>query len=230
MTEFSAALFSALWLGILTSISPCPLATNIAAISFVGRRISKTPAVLTAGFLYTIGRSIAYILVGSLIVTGLTANHEISQWLQSHMNRLMGPFLIIIGMILIEWLKFNLSFGSSGTEALQKRVETMGLLGALLLGFVFAMSFCPVSAALFFGSLLPLAVSNSSTIIFPTVYGIGTALPVFIFALLLAFGANSIGKVYNRITAFETKARKFTGWLFIGIGLYFCLKYIFRCI
>ncbi|MGW8258007.1 MAG: hypothetical protein ACWGMZ_11015, partial [Thermoguttaceae bacterium] len=46
---------SALWLGILTSISPCPLATNIAAISYIGRRVDSSKQVFLTGLVYTLG-------------------------------------------------------------------------------------------------------------------------------------------------------------------------------
>jgi cytochrome c biogenesis protein CcdA len=113
-------------------------------------------------------------------------------------------------------------------EGLQKRVDAIGIWGALLLGAVFALSFCPVSAALYFGSLIPLAVKANSSVVLPIVYGIGTALPVMVFAVLLALSAQSVGKAYNILAKIEWWARIITGWIFILLGLYFSLKYIFE--
>jgi len=216
---------SALWLGILTSISPCPLATNIAAISFIGRRVDSPRKVFAAGLLYTAGRSVAYVLVGGLLVFGLTSAPLLSQLLQKQMNRVLGPILIIAGMFLLELLKVNMGGGVS--EKMQRRVEAMGLWGAALMGIVFAMSFCPVSAALFFGSLIPVAVKYESAALLPSLYGIGTALPVVVFAVLLAFGVRSIGKAFGAITRFELWARRVTGAVFIIVGIYLTLLHIF---
>ena len=142
------------------------------------------------------------------------------------MNMLLGPLLIIVGMILLELISFNIS-GRGVSERMQKKVESLGVWGATLLGIVFALSFCPTSAALFFGSLLPLALKHESGIILPAVYGIATGLPVLVFAVLIAIGANKVAQVYNRIVSFERWARRITGALFILIGIYYCLINIF---
>jgi cytochrome c biogenesis protein CcdA len=142
------------------------------------------------------------------------------------MNLAMGPLLIIIGMVLLELISFSRR-GGGISEKMQHRVDRLGMWGALLLGIVFAFSFCPVSAALFFGSLLALAVKNGSGIILPAVYGMGTALPVLVFAVLIAFSANRIGRAYGRMAAFEYWARRVTGTVFIAAGIYYSLTYIF---
>ena len=226
MTELPVALVSAFWLGVLTSISPCPLATNIAAISFVGRRVGSPGKVFSAGLLYTFGRALTYLVLGVLLVSSMLSAPSISHILQKYMNMLLGPLLIIVGMILLELISFNIS-GRGVSERMQKKVESLGVWGATLLGIVFALSFCPTSAALFFGSLLPLALKHESGIILPAVYGIATGLPVLVFAVLIAIGANKVAQVYNRIVAFERWARWITGVLFILIGIYYCLINIF---
>ena len=226
MNELLPAALSALWLGILTSISPCPLATNIAAISFISRRVSRTRVVFLMGLLYTLGRMLTYVILAILLVTSILSIPQVSHILQKYMNKLLGPILIFVGMILLELIHINVS--SSGlTEKMQKRVEAGGIWGAGLLGVLFALSFCPISAALFFGSLIPLSVKCSSSLMLPALYGIGTGLPVFLFALLIAFGAQSVGKTFNKLTQLEWWTRRITGIIFILIGIYFCLAYIF---
>jgi len=224
MSELLVGLGSALWLGILTSISPCPLATNIAAISFIGRKVNKPGYVLCTGALYTIGRSVTYVVLGALLVTSLLSMPVVSHWLQRYMNRLLGPLLIIVAIMLLDMLQFGTK-GSNVGQWCQKRAEKFGLTGALLLGIIFALSFCPVSAALFFGSLIPLSVKYSSGVILPLVYGIGTALPVFIFGILIATGAGSLARVFHKVTQFELWARRITGVIFLVIGIYFTLAY-----
>lgn len=224
MNAFLIASASALWLGILTSISPCPLATNIAAISFIGRRVDKPGYVLCTGLLYTIGRTIAYVILGIVLVGSMLAAPAVSNWLQKYMYKLLGPVLIITAMVLLDMLSFN-SKGSNIGQWCQQRAEKFGLFGALFLGAVFALSFCPVSAALFFGSLIPLSIKHSSNITLPVVYGIGTALPVFIFGLLIAVGAGSLAKAFQKVTQFEIWARRITGIIFLLIGFYFSFAY-----
>ncbi|MBU0508959.1 sulfite exporter TauE/SafE family protein [bacterium] len=220
------ALFTAAWLGILTSISPCPLATNIAAISFIGKRLSSTRQVLLASASYVIGRTLAYLIVAAIVVAGLLSIPGVSQFLQKYMNRLLGPVLILAGVFLLEWIRFVIP-GLSAGSGLQARAEKGGLWGPLLLGVVFALSFCPVSAALFFGSLIPLSVQHGSPVLMPVVYGIGTALPVVVFAVLIAVGAQQVGKAFDRLTAFEKWARRITGVIFLLAGVYLILSYWF---
>lgn len=217
---------SALWLGILTSISPCPLATNIAAVSFIGRRVGQTRVVFLTGLLYMLGRMLTYVVLGILLVTSILSIPQVSHILQKYMNKVLGPILIFVGMILLELIRVNIS-GSGLSEKMQKRVEAGGIWGAGLLGVVFALSFCPISAALFFGSLLPLSVKYESGFALPALYGLGTGLPVFLFAVLMAFGAQSVAKAFNRLTQLEWWVRRITGGIFILIGIYYCLVYIF---
>ena len=216
---------SAVWLGLLTSISPCPLATNVAAISFLGRRVDSPRHVLGGGLLYTAGRTVAYVGLGFVFVMGLLSMPETSQFLQRHMNRILGPVLVVTGVLLLEWIRPVLpGFGRRG-EQLRQRLEAKGIWGALPLGALFALSFCPVSAALFFGSLVPLAVRFDSPVVFPTLYGAGTALPVVAFAILIAFGARFVAKAFNRLTAAERWARRLTGMVFLGVGIYMTVVY-----
>jgi cytochrome c-type biogenesis protein len=227
MTEVILGATTALWLGILTSISPCPLATNIAAMSYIGRRVDSPRHVFASGVLYTMGRAFTYLFLGALLVKSLLSASSISFALQNNMNKILGPVLILVGLFLLGAFNFSLP-GIGLSEKMKSRLEKMGVGGPALLGAVFALSFCPVSAALFFGSLIPLAVSSGSPTLLPSVYGIGTALPVTLFALLIASGVHSIGRVYNKVVFFESWARRITGILFIGIGLYFCAVYIFH--
>ena len=217
---------SALWLGILTSISPCPLATNVAAISFVGRRVGNPRQVFLAGLLYTLGRSLAYLVLGVLLVGSLLSVPRVSQALQMYMHKLLGPIMVLVGMFLLDMIKINLP-GSGIGKGVQERIETWGVWGAGALGVVFALSFCPVSAALFFGSLIPLAVDNGSSVLLPTLYGIGTGLPVFVVAVLIASGAHAAGKSLDKLALVGRWARQITGSIFLGVGIYYCLAYIF---
>jgi len=227
MVEWALLIASAFWLGVLTSISPCPLATNIAAISFVGRRVDKPASVLSAGLLYTAGRSLTYMALGILLVSSILSAPRVSLTLQKYMNMLLGPLLIIIGMVLLDLISLNIRGPGIG-ESIKKKAEFLGIWGAGLLGIVVGVSFCPTAGALCFGSLLPLAVKNNSKILLPAIYGLATGLPVLLFAVLLALGANRVAQAYNKIVLFEKWGRKITGILFIIIGIYYCLTHIFH--
>jgi cytochrome c biogenesis protein CcdA len=224
VNEFVLAAGAALWFGILTSISPCPLATNIAAISFIGRKVGRPAYVVSTGLLYTLGRTLTYVILAIVLVKGLSSMPLVSHWLQKYMNRLLGPILILVAMVLLDLLSFNISSGGVASWC-NKRAAGLGLAGALLIGMLFALTFCPVSAALFFATLIPLSIKHSSAVLLPAIYGAGTALPVLIFALLLAISADLMGRVFNRVTQFERWARWITGIIFLAVGIYFTFAY-----
>ncbi|MBN1496536.1 MAG: sulfite exporter TauE/SafE family protein [Spirochaetes bacterium] len=224
--DLATGIFAAVWLGILTSISPCPLATNIAAVSFIGKSAAETKTVAVAGTLYLFGRMTAYAALAALIVSSLLSIPTASDFLQRYMNKLLGPVLIIAGMFLLKLVRLP---AGSGTDpsGLQRLAGKNLPAASFIMGVVFALAFCPVSAALFFGSLVPLAVRHNSSLLMPSLYGAGTALPVLAFALVAAFGARHLSRAFNAVTAFELWGRRITGILFIGIGVYFCLQHIF---
>ena len=224
MTEVWLNIGAALWLGILTSISPCPLATNIAAISYVGRKVAKTRWVLLAGLLYTLGRSIAYLAVAVLVTKGLLSIPGVSNFLQKYMNLLIGPIMLAVGLLLLDIWRFSFNSGGMGNR-LQMRIDKMGVWGAGLLGIVFALAFCPVSAGLFFGGLIPLAVKSDSSVLMPALYGIGTALPVIGFSLILAFAAHLIGAAFKKMTIIERWVRRITAAVMILVGIYLILRH-----
>ncbi|MDX9789770.1 MAG: aromatic aminobenezylarsenical efflux permease ArsG family transporter [Candidatus Kapaibacterium sp.] len=218
--------FSALWLGILTSISPCPLATNIAAVSFIGKKVGSTGGILLAGFAYTFGRVLAYFSAAFLIVLSIASIPEVARFFSKYMNLILGPLLILIGLLLLNIFKLTFSSGGKLIEKVQNFALDKGIYGAVLIGFVFALAFCPISAGLFFGSLIPIAISYNSSVIIPTAYGIGTALPVIIFAFVLGFGAKYISHVYDKTTKIEYWAQRITGVVFIFVGIYFTNLYL----
>ncbi len=226
MDSYFIAIGSAIWLGILTSISPCPLASNIAAITYIGKRVDNPRMVLLSGLMYTLGRMLTYIALGVLVVYSVLSIPEVAVFLQQNMNKFLGPILFIVGFMLLDIIKLRFpGFGVS--QKLSGKFEKFGIWGSGGLGMLFALSFCPISAALFFGSLIPLAIEHQSAIIMPTVYGIGTALPVVVFAVLIALGAKFIGTAFNKISSFEKHARKITAIAFILVGIYYSLIYLF---
>jgi len=219
-------LLSAIWLGILTSVSPCPLASNIAAVSFISRDITSTGRVLRAGTSYVVGRMFCYTLIAFAISASLLNVPKFSYALQLYMPKVLGPVLLLTGIILMEWIPLSFP-GMSLHQKTASRLKDSGMLGSLLLGFLFALAFCPVSAALFFGSLIPLALIEKSAVLLPTIYGIGTGLPVLVFAVVICFSARNIGRLFHAVSKTEYWVRRMTGIVFIFIGIYYVGKYLF---
>lgn len=221
------AVFTALWLGILTSFSPCPLATNVAAVGWLAGAGATPGRTVGAGVLYGLGRALAYALLGGLLTASLLSAVGTARFLQHDLNRILGPLLIVTGMVLLGLLPVRLP--DFDLESKGRRIALHGRgLGAFLLGALFALSFCPVSAALFFGSLLPLATAEASPWALPAVYGVGTALPVLALAALLAFGARWVGRAFRKAETVERVARRMTGILFVGAGLYLSWVYVLQ--
>jgi cytochrome c biogenesis protein CcdA len=233
-------ILAALYLGLLTSISPCPLATNIAAISYVARKVGNTRMLVNAGLLY--------LALAVLLTTTALSIPVVSIFLQKYMHLVLGPIFLLLGMFLVGLITIS-SGGTMMSERMQKRVDAMGIWGALLLGVFFALSFCPTSAAWFFGLValimgseagaitgvlekvgiaLPQASLAGGSFILPLVYGVGTGVPVLVVAFLLAYSAKSVGKTYNVLSKVEWWARMTTGWLFIVVGIWFSLTYVFE--
>ena len=224
MDGLTAAALTALWLGVLTSISPCPMASNIAAVSFVGRNLERRSAALLGGLLYTLGRTVTYVAVAAVVVSGALSVPSLAFFLQKTLNRALGPMLVLVGLVLLGALRIPMpSLGGGGR--LQALAGRGGLWGPLLLGLVFALSFCPTSAALFFGSLIPLAMEKGSRLLLPAAYGVGTAAPVALFAVLLAQGAHAVARAFSLLSTFEKWARRITGAVFLLAGAYYILAY-----
>ncbi len=222
---FLVAIGTAAWLGVLTSISPCPLATNVAAVAFVSREGTSARRALGAGLLYTLGRSAAYIVLAAVAVFAVSRLLDVSRFLQGTLYMLAGPLLIVIGMILLGLIPVRLPKGPRAPS--EEKVRRGGLWGAAGLEALFALSFCPVSAALFFGMLIPLAVRHESVFALPGVYGVATGIPVAILAATIAFGLGRIGAMFDAIGRIERWLRPATAVILILVGVYETLRVVF---
>jgi sulfite exporter TauE/SafE len=211
-------LFSAFLLGLMTAISPCPLATNITAIGFISKDIESKKKVFINGLVYTLGKAISYTTIGLIFFFG-ASQFEFSGVLQEWGEKLLGPLLIIIGLFMLDILRLTIPGIGSLTGKMENKSKS-GFWGVLLLGIVFALAFCPYSGVLYFGMLIPMTVSSATGLFLPISFAIATGIPVIIFAWLIAFSVGSIGNLYNKIKVFETWFRKVIAVVFIGIGIY----------
>lgn len=222
LSNSSVPVLSAFILGVLTSISPCPLATNIAAIGFIGKDLENRNRVFYSGLIYTAGRAISYTLLAFLLYFGAD-QMKLSGFFQRYGEKMIGPLLVIIGIVMLGVIKLNfLSFGNFVEKIRQGKRR--GYLDALLLGMLFALAFCPYSGVLYFGVLIPLTITNSSGLYLPVIYSAGTGIPVILFAWIIAYAISGVGGLFNKIRTFEIWFRKFIAVLFLGVGLYYTIN------
>lgn len=219
----STPVLTAFLLGLLTALSPCPLATNIAAIGFIGKDIENRRRIFRNGLLYTLGRVVAYTLLGLillLILRGGSSLFGVQQAIGTYGELLIGPLLLLIGLFMLWGDKLNLpQFGFQGNaEGLARK----GGWGALLIGILFALAFCPTSGVFYFGMLIPLSATTTAGYLLPAVFAIATALPVLLVAWVLAFSAQQLGNVYGKIQALQKWLNRIVGLIFIFIGIYYC--------
>jgi len=213
------AVVTAFILGLMTAISPCPLATNISAIGFISRDIENRRRVLIKGLVYTLGRAISYTGLGVILFFGASKMH-VTMLFQGWGEKLLGPLLIIIGLLMLDFIKVKFPGFSDLTEKIGEHSKR-SYWGTLLLGMVFAMAFCPYSGVLYFAILIPMTITSIRGLYLPVVFAIATGLPVIIFAWLLAYAVGNVGKLYNQIKTFELWFRRVVAVLFILVGVYY---------
>jgi cytochrome c biogenesis protein CcdA len=211
---------SALLLGLITAISPCPLATNIAAIGYVSRRATERRYAVLTGLLYTLGRMFSYSVIGVLIIVAGLEIPGVATFLQDFGEQVLGPLLIVVGVIMLSINKISLSLGGGKLSSIGGRVANWGMIGGFLLGALFALAFCPYSAVLFFGVLIPLSLKSAGGVTLPAVYAIGTGLPVLVFGVLISAGVARVSTWLNAVTRAEKIIRVAVSIIFIGVGIY----------
>ena len=215
----SLPLLSAFILGLMTAISPCPLATNISAIGFIGKDIENRNKVFYNGLIYTLGRAVTYTGLAAVIFLGAD-QLALSGWFQQYGEKILGPLLIVIGLFMLGIIKIALpGMGRFAQKYQEKGVKNYW--EVLFIGILFALAFCPYSGVLYFGMLLPMTLSSSSGLLLPVAFAIATGIPVIIFAWVLAYTVAGIGKLYNGLKLFEKWFRRVVAVLFIGIGVYY---------
>lgn len=213
---------TALVLGFMTAISPCPLATNITAVGFISKDIENRNRVFVNGLLYTLGRAISYTGIALIIYLGAD-QFRFSGFFQLYGEKILGPLLVVIGLFMLDVIKMKFP-GLSGLTSRMENKSSWGFFDAILLGMIFAMAFCPYSGVLYFGMLVPITVASASGLYLPVVFAIATGIPVIVFAWILAFSIGSIGGFYNKIKNFEIWFRRVIAVLFIVVGIYYIIR------
>ena len=222
----SVPVITAFILGLLTAVSPCPLATNITAIGFIGKDIENRHRIFINGLLYTLGRVVTYTVLGFILIPILregASMFSVQKAVSQYGEILIAPLLIVIGIYMLDLIKLNIPKISINGEYVKKR--TKGSWGALFLGIIFSLAFCPSSGIFFFGMLIPLSAAEAGGYLLPVVYAIATGLPVILVAWVLAYSVAGLGKFYNRIQVFEKWFRKIVAILFIAVGIYYAIMF-----
>ena len=218
MRTWTTMLFvTAFVLGLMTAISPCPLATNITAIGFISKDVENQKKVFINGLVYTLGRAISYTLLAVIIFLGAD-QFKVSGWFQQYGEKIIGPLLIVIGLLMLDVLKIKFP----GMSSLTKRFQENGISSyweVLLLGVLFALAFCPYSGVLYFGMLIPMTIGSASGLYLPVVFAIATGIPIIIFAWLIAYTVSGVGKLYHRLKTFAIWFRRVISVVFLGIGI-----------
>ncbi|TSA38104.1 MAG: sulfite exporter TauE/SafE family protein [Porphyromonadaceae bacterium] len=212
---------TAFLLGLMTAISPCPLATNISAIAFIGKNITDKKTVLLKGVIYTLGRAFTYTVIGLLFYFGL-GEVGLSGFFQRWGEKILGPVLIIIGLFMLGVIESKIPGLGKLTERMEDQAGK-GYWGVFLLGVVFALGFCPYSGVLYFVILIPMTIASAQGLYLPFVFAIATGLPVILFAWMIAYAFGSVGSIYNKIKVFELWFRRVVAVLFIGVGIYYII-------
>jgi cytochrome c biogenesis protein CcdA len=221
MSMNSFPLVAAFFIGLMTALSPCPLATNITAIAYISKKIGDGKRTLLTGFIYTLGRMFTYVLLASLIVYIGVNVQAISLFLQRYGERILGPLLIVIGLVMLNVIKLPSFKSGEKINNIKEKLSERGYLGSFLLGVLFALAFCPFSAVLFFGMLIPLALKYSDGILIPSIFSLATGLPVIIFAFILTFSVSKLGKVMKGVQNFEKYMRYAIALIFLVVGIYY---------
>jgi len=216
---------SAFILGLMTAISPCPLATNISAIGFISKDLQHKRRIFLNGILYTLGRAFSYTVLGIVLIMILKQGasiYKIQKVIATYGEMLIGPLMVIIGIFMLDFIRLNFSAMGKLSSTMENHSKSGSFWSSFLLGVVFALAFCPYSGIFYFGVLIPMSVTATSGYFLPLVFALATGLPVVIFAWVLAYSVSSVGTFYNRIKIFEKWFRKIVAIVFILVGLYYC--------
>ena len=224
MSTSSFPLLAAFFIGLMTAISPCPLATNITAIAHASQDIKNKKKTLLTSIFYTLGRMFTYVLLASLIVYIGINVQSISLFLQRYGEKILGPLLIFIGLVMLNVIKLPSFKSGDKMNNLKEKLSKKGYFGSFLLGVLFALAFCPFSAVLYFGMLIPLALKFSDGILIPSVFAFATGLPVIIFSFILVYSVSKLGNILKKVETFEKWMRIIMAIIFIIMGIYYVIR------
>ncbi len=222
LVSSSPPLIAALLLGIMTSVSPCPLTSNLAALAMLSKKASTHSAAGAASLAYSLGRSVVYVIAAALVGFAGAFAFAVLAPLQAYSSLILSIIFAVCGLLLLE--KIRLSFRLVESETLRSLTDK-GVAGAFALGAGLALVFCPVSAALFLGGVVPLTISAKDWLLVPAIYGIGTALPVVLFSQAVVLAKKRSGALES-VKGAAGAAKALMGALFLLGSAYYLLDFM----
>lgn len=218
---------TALLLGVLGALSPCQLTTGAGAVALIGRHPDRRP--LLAGFAYVGGKALVYALLGLLVVLLGQALATSSIPVIQVVRRILGPLMLVIGLVLIGALRSRLTLGLGERVAAfaANRLDATRPRGAFVLGMAFALAFCPTLFLLFFGLLIPLALASPGGLLFPALFALGTAVPLLVLLALLGLGLGGTARASSVMQRAQPILTSVAGFVLIAAGLNDTIVYWF---
>lgn len=178
-----------------------------------------------SGLIYTLGLAFTYTGIALIITFGASKFH-VAKFFQGNGEKYVGPIMVLVGLVMLNVIKLNFLGKGNFTEKWSDKFKEKGLLGAFLLGALFAMAFCPYSGALYFGALIPMSIKSGAGIMYPLFYALGAGTLVMFFTGIIAFSISQLGKYFKAIQKTEKVMRIIAGLLFVLTGLYYILIYL----
>ena len=215
-------ILTAFLLGLITAISPCPLATNITATAYLSKEIGNKRQILFNGISYTLGRIFTYTALGLAFYFG-ASQFRIAKILQGVGGIWLGIALVVTGVLMLDVIKPGEIGLGRLTKKLGKKEGKKNYLDAFGLGLLFALAFCPYSGVLYFGGLIPMTIASPSGLLLPPIFAIATSLPVIVIAWLVAYSIGNIGKFYNKMNIFQKWFKRIAATVFIAVGAYYLI-------
>lgn len=208
--------------GLLVALSPCTIAANITAITYITEG-SKRKSIISRGLVYVLGRTIAYILLGVLLyffVDGIA----FGQWLQLNFGKILGPLFIVLGLLLLDVIHLHFLADKCVNRFNMSSIKKKSW-SPLLAGVLMAYAFCPYSGALYFGAMVPLMFTTSLSVYIPMAFALGSALPLIPIILVISGGLEKLSELKEKHSNVEKWIRRAIALLFIIAGCMFVYEY-----
>ncbi|MBR5375120.1 MAG: sulfite exporter TauE/SafE family protein [Paludibacteraceae bacterium] len=216
---------SIIW-GIIVAVCPCTMAANITAITAMSRDKREKRDVFARGIAYAFGRAAAYIALGILLVT-FAQGLRIGESFQHLFGLFLGPILVLIGILMLDIIHIH-GLADKCMVVFNRMVKQFGFWKSFLLGIMLAFAFCPYSATIYFGVVIPSSLSAENGYIVPIFFAIGATIPVLSLAWIFAYSMDTAKKKLDKFQQYELWFRRILAILFIISGILFILEYYFE--
>jgi len=218
MSEMAAAAGTAALLGMLSALSPCSVTLTLSALSHLVARARHVQQVALAGLSMMLGMLCCLVGLAALIVGASLAVPTIALLVQKLANQVLGPVLVLVGMLHVGLLGPVRSTGSQrGFARLAKRGDASAAV-SFVLGLLLAASFCPSTAGVYFGVLVPWALQHRAPVMLPLAYASGAVTPLLLCTVVIGTGSKIAARLPQLVPVGEV-IQRIAGWLMIALGI-----------